>query len=57
MKKASRADKPAPRWATQVYLDGPRRRALEAVAERQKRSITKQIEAFIDAGLALEAAK
>ena len=42
------------KWATMVYLDGPRRRAVEAVAERQKRSITKQIEAFIDAGLALE---
>lgn len=41
------------KWATHVYLDKSTRHQLEIVAERERRSLTKQIELFIHAGLAL----
>lgn len=43
----------AAKWDTHVYLDEKTRKAVEAVAGRERRTMTKQIEVFIHQALDL----
>lgn len=42
-------------WDTHVYLNDAERRALEAIARREARSLTRQISVYIRRGLAADA--
>lgn len=52
MKKTPKKAAPV-KWDTHVYLDEKTRKAVEAVAGRERRTMTKQIEVFIHQGLDL----
>ena len=45
--------KPVPKetWSTHVYLDGDMRRRLEAIAEKEERTLTGQVRIFILQGI------
>lgn len=49
-----RKDSPEPRWQTHVYLSEADYTKLKAVADRDSRSLTMQIQHYIRQGIARE---